>query len=92
MADALILIVSLLLGAVLYIVMRQRVDNLERQLNEHEINDKRTGHIIVQLLEQLNTLTAAHNEVADALNNQTNKQEEFEWDLHMPFKNPKGEA
>lgn len=92
MIDVLILIISLISAATLYIVISRRINALEQKLTEHDINDQKTGQVIVKLLDQLNVLTDSHNHIVDVVNSQHKKQEQFKWKSHEPFINPNGEA
>lgn len=93
MVDIIIIFIILLLGAILYIALRNRVTELEKKF---EIQDQlnQSNHALIELLaQQVNKLTDAHNEVADHLNNSKhNSPEDFSWDEYTPFKAPKGEA
>lgn len=93
MVDIIITFTILVLGAILYIALRNRVTELEKKF---EIQDQlnQSNHALIELLaQQVNKLTEAHNEVADYLNtSKNNKPDDFSWDEYTPFKAPKGEA
>ena len=94
MSNFIIVFTILILGAILYIALRNRVAVLEKKF---EIQDQlnQSNHALIEILSsQVNKLTDAHNEVADYLNsNKHNAQEsDFNWDEYTPFKAPKGEA
>ena len=93
MIQSIILLIVLVLGAMLYIALSRRVTNLEKHVDSLYDSSIETKKIMLQLIEQMNTLTNAHNEVADYLNSR-NKQvkEEYELDSYSPFKTPHGEA
>jgi hypothetical protein len=93
MIQIIILSISLGLGAVLYIALSRRVANLEKHVDSLYESSIETKKIMLQLAEQLNKLTNAHNEVADYLNNHNRQsKEEYELDSYSPFKTPHGEA
>jgi hypothetical protein len=94
MANIIIVFIILSLGAILYIALRNRVTELEKKFEiQNQLNH--SNHALIDMLTaQVNKLTAAHNEVADYLNNakRNTHEADFDWDDYTPFKAPKGEA
>jgi hypothetical protein len=92
MIDLILVITTLSLGAILYVVLRNRVDKVEEALIKQEAVNAQLREGLIKMAEHMNVLTNAHNEVADVLNAPKPKQEEMPWDDYTPWKTPKGEA
>lgn len=92
MVQSIILIIVLVLGAILYIVLRNRVTELEQRLNAQDSINVNEHELLVKLYNQVTQLTDGHNEVANVLNEMRQNPKSVEYDDYMPFKTPKGEA
>jgi hypothetical protein len=92
MIDLIIVIITLSLGAILYIVLRNRVDKVEEALIKQEVVNEQLRNNLTRMADHMNVLTNAHNEIADVLNAHKPKQDEMIWDDYTPWKTPKGEA
>ena len=92
MINTFIVIISLVLGAILYMSMRQRIVNIEQQLIKQDQLNHINHELMVKLNDYINQLIEGHNQIANALNEASKQNADSFVDSYSPFKTPKGEA